>query len=89
MATSGRGAAAQPYQVWCGDSSLSGRVPPPGEPVKVWRTVETKDDDPAFLGLHVLISFACALGESAPPFMGSPTTEGQPYLFHRQLTTDN
>jgi hypothetical protein len=33
--------------------------------VKVWRTVETKGNVPAFLGLHVLVSFACGLGESA------------------------
>ncbi len=54
-----------------GGPALPGRVPPPGEPVKVGRTVETKRDVPAFLGLHVLVSFACALGESALPFMGS------------------
>ena len=66
-----------------------GRVQPPGEPVKVGRTVETKRDVPTFLGLRVLTSFACALGESALPFMGSPRTAGQPHLFHRQPTTDN
>ena len=33
--------------------------------------VGTMGDLPAFLGLHVLVSFACALGESALPFMGS------------------
>jgi hypothetical protein len=59
--------------------SAKGRVQPPGEPVKVRRTRETKSEDPAFLGLHVLVTFACALGESALPFMGSPTTAGQPY----------
>ena len=65
-----------------------GRVQPPGEPVNVRRMLETKRDDPTFLGLHVLISFACALGESALPFMGETPTEGQPHLFHRQPTTD-
>ena len=59
--------------------SAKGRVQPPGEPVKGGRTVETKRDVPAFLGLHVLTSFACALGESALPFMGSATTAVQPY----------
>ena len=65
-----------------------GRVQPPGEPVKVGRTVETKRDVPTFLGLRVLTSFACALGDSALPFMGSPRTAGQPHLFHQQPTTD-
>ena len=64
-----------------------GRVQPPGEPVNVRRMLETKRDDPTFLGLHVLISFACALGESALPFMGETPTEGQPHLFHRQPTS--
>ena len=53
-----------------------GRVPPPGGPVKVRRTVETMGDVPAFLGPHVFNSFACALGESALPFAApaeSPT----------------
>ena len=68
--------------------SAKGRVQPPGEPVNVWRTRETKGDVSAFLGLRVLISFACALGESALPFAGSATTVGQPHLFHRQPTTD-
>ena len=49
--------------------------------------LETKRDDPTFLGLHVLISVACALGESALPFMGETPTEGQPHIFHRQLTS--
>ena len=44
-----------------------GRVLPLREPVKVRRTVETMDDVPASLGLHVFNSFACALGESALP----------------------
>ena len=63
--------APHPHVVGLGESALSGRVQPPGEPVKVGRTAETKDDAPAFLGLHVLVSFACALGESTLPFMGS------------------
>ena len=33
-------------------------------------------DVPAFLGLRVLTSFACALGESALPFMGSADRGG-------------
>jgi hypothetical protein len=61
--SAGRGGPALPFE--------AGRVPPPGEPVKVGRTIETKGDVPTFLGLHVLVSFACALGESALPFMGS------------------
>ena len=59
-----------------GESALPGRVPPPGGPVKVRRTVETMGDVPAFLGPHVFNSFACALGESALPFAApaeSPT----------------
>ena len=63
--------APHPHVVGLGESALSGRVQPPGEPVNVRRTVETKGDVPAFLGLYVLVSFACALGESALPFMGS------------------
>ena len=72
------------------ESALLGRVPPPGEPVNVRRTRETKSEDPAFLGLHVLVSFACALGESALPYMGSPTAAGQPYLysFNNQNSTN-
>ena len=64
----GHGGPALPFE--------AGRVPPPGEPVKVGRTVETMGDDLAYLGLHVLVSFACALGESALPFMGSAGRRG-------------
>ena len=77
-----------------GGPALPGRVPPPGEPVKVGRTVETKRDVPAFLGLHVLVSFACALGESALPFMGlggarrpSPTSSLQKSKFNIHQST--
>ena len=73
---------------------LSGRVPPPGEPVKVWRTVETKDDDPAFLGLHVLISFACALAVPTSilswarrPRRVSPTSSLQKSKFNKHQST--
>ena len=44
--------------------------------MKVGRTVETKGDDLVFLGLHVFVSFACALGESALPFAGSADRGG-------------
>jgi hypothetical protein len=46
LATSGRGAAAQPYRMRLGESALSGRVPPPGEPAKGERTTETMGDAP-------------------------------------------
>jgi hypothetical protein len=70
--------------------SAKGRVQPPGEPVNVRRTVGTKGDVPTFLGLHVLISFACALGESAPPFMGSADHGGSalPLPFKNQNSTN-
>ena len=46
-------------------------------------------DVPAFLGLHVLVSFACALGESALPFMGSAGRGGSalPLSFKNQNST--
>ena len=47
--------APHPHVVGLGESALSGRVQPPGEPVNVGRTVETKGDVPTFLGLHILI----------------------------------
>ena len=61
-----------------GESALSGRVSPPGGPVKVRRTVETMGNVPALPGLHVLNSFACALGESALPFFDHETDPKAP-----------
>jgi hypothetical protein len=66
-----------------------GRVQPPGEPVKGGRTVETKGDAPTFLGLRVLTSFACALGESALPFMGSAGRGGSALPSFRILWRDS
>gem|GEM_PF-3794393 len=58
--------------------------------MKGGRTIETKGDVPTFLGLHVLVSFACALGESALPFMGSAGRSGPalPLPFKNQNSTN-
>ena len=70
--------------------SAKGRVQPPGEPVNVRQTRETKGDDPAFLG-YTFSSHSPALSARAPylswarrPRRVSPTSSTD----NRQPTTD-